>query len=344
MQTINNPYILVTFLRRLPVLMLLVLSVFVCIGCGEKDSDNTYEQDTLFVDKPDSLTYKSQRHYTLNYNFIVAEDTLFLRGVIPGTDSGIVLSDTIRICKGDRIVVVDIEEQIHSVSSDSIWVQVARDQDTFGWITESEMLSGTVPDNPISLFIAVFSDTHLYFSVVILLLISAAYLIRKIYRRKSHLVHLNDIPSFYPAMLALIVAMSAVLYSSIQLFTPQTWEHFYYNPTLNPFNVPLVLSVYIFSLWLMLVVALAAVDVVRHSLPFGEAILYLCGLCGVCAINYIVFSVSTLYYIGYPLLIFYVVFAVRMYLRNFRTIYICGHCGERMREMGRCQACGTLND
>ena len=47
------------------------------------------------------------------------------------------------------------------------------------------------------------------------------------------------------------------------------------------------------------------------DLSATEAILYCLGLIAVCAIHYVIFSVSTLYYVGYPLLIFYWLWALR---------------------------------
>ena len=58
------------------------------------------------------------------------------------------------------------------------------------------------------------------------------------------------------------------------------------------------------------------VDEVRKNLPLDEAILYLCGLLGVCAIDYIVFTFTTIYYIGYPLLISYYWFAIKMFKKS----------------------------
>jgi hypothetical protein len=113
--------------------------------------------------------------------------------------------------------------------------------------------------------------------------------LRRIYRHNAHIVHFNDIDSFYPTLLCLIVASSATLYASIQTFNPELWKHFYFHPTLNPFSVPLALGVFLSSVWAMLIVGLAAVDDVRHQLPFGDAVLYLGGLAAVCAVNYIVF-------------------------------------------------------
>ena len=167
---------------------------------------------------------------------------------------------------------------------------------------------------------------------------------RTMFRRNAKIVHFNDINSFYPTLLAVIVALSATLYASIQTFTPDAWQHFYYHPTLNPFNVQPVIGMFLVSVWAIFIVGLAVVDVVRNILPTGEALLYLCGLASVCAVNYIVFSISTLYYIGYPMFAAYLYFALRMYFTRFRCAYICGKCGARMNKKGRCPVCGTMNE
>ena len=61
----------------------------------------------------------------------------------------------------------------------------------------------------------------------------------------------------------------------------------------------------------IVIVAIATVDDVTKKLPLGAAVLYLSGLTAVCAVCYVVFSITTLYYIGYPLLIAYFVFAIK---------------------------------
>ena len=68
----------------------------------------------------------------------------------------------------------------------------------------------------------------------------------------------------------------------------------------------------------MLIVGLACVDEVRERLHFSEALIYLGGLLGVCALDYIIFSILTLYFVGYVLLVAYIWFAVRAYLRHSR--------------------------
>jgi len=140
------------------------------------------------------------------------------------------------------------------------------------------------------------------------------------------------------------VAACATLYASIQTFAPEAWEHFYFHPTLNPFIVSPILSVFLVSVWAMFIIGLATADVVRGMLPRGEALLYMCGLACVCAVNYIVFSLTTLYYVGYALFAAYAVYALRTYMRRFRRAYACGRCGAPMRHKGRCPACGAMNE
>ena len=64
-------------------------------------------------------------------------------------------------------------------------------------------------------------------------------------------------------------------------------------------------------MWALVIVSIATVDDVTKHLPLGEAILYLGGLAAICAVDYVVFSITTLYYIGYPLLVAYYYFAIK---------------------------------
>lgn len=290
----------------------------------------------------DSISFYTTHHYTQNYNFLVTVDSLWLIVQQPSELLSEMLVDTIVVHNEDRLVVADIMT-LPSDTIDSVWVQVARDQNTIGWIREKQMLPGVAPDNPISQFITFFSDTHLLIMLAFLVLVGALYTIRGLYRRNAKIVHFNDIPSVYPTLLALLVAASAVFYSTIQLADPDSWRHYYYHPTLNPFAVPLHLGIFLFSVWGLLLMLLAAVDDIRRYLSLGETILYGLGLMGVCAIDYVVFSISTLYYVGYPLLVLYVGFAVWRYVRCGRAVYVCGKCGASLREKGVCPKCGSRN-
>ena len=271
----------------------------------------------------DSISFYTTHHYTQNYNFIVTGDSLVVVAqqpeamAVPEVVSIEIESigqekqkDSITLRKNERIVVADIMT-VPSDAIDSVWVKVARDQLTFGWIHENELLAKVSPDDPISQFIDLFSNVHLLVFMAFCVVIVAAYGVRRLMRRGAKIVHFNDIPSFYPTTLCLLVASSAVLYSSIQIFGPESWRHFYYHPSLNPFGLPLHLGLFVSSVWAIIIVAIATVEDVSKHLPLGSAVLYLGGLIAVCAVDYVVFSITTLYYIGYPLLIAYFIFALR---------------------------------
>ena len=299
--------------------LLLPLFLVSCYNRGPitPDAWNLTEQQI------DSISFYTTHHYTQNYNFIVTSDSLVVFAQQPeampipevffslhgAADSSLFTLHS-SLFKGERIVVADIMT-VPSDTIDSVWVKVARDQLTFGWIHENELLAKVSPDDPISQFIDFFSDVHLLVFLAFCVVIVAAYGVRRLMRRGAKIVHFNDIPSFYPTALCLLVASSAVLYSSIQLFGPESWRHFYYHPSLNPFGMPLHLGLFVSSVWAIVIVAIATVDDVTKHLPLGSAILYLGGLLAVCAVDYVIFSITTLYYIGYPLLIAYYIFALR---------------------------------
>ncbi len=325
---------------RKVVYLLLVLSLtFTSCYRQEVETSDAWE---LTDDQLDSISFYTTHHYTRNYNFFVKADSVQLINQQPSEYLSGMLIDTFSVKRGDRLVVADIMT-MPSDSIDSVWVQVARDQLTMGWTHESELLKGVEPDNPISQFIDSFSDTHLLIFMAFLSLVVATFIIRHLYRKRARLVHFNDIGSFYPTALALLVASSAVFYSTIQLADPDSWRHYYYHPTLNPFAVPLHLGLFLASVWAMLLIGLATLDDIRRHLSTTEAFFYCLGLAGVCAIDYVVFSISTLYYIGYPLLVVYYVYAIRCYIHTSRAKYFCGRCGAGLQEKGVCPHCGAMN-
>ena len=306
-------------MRKLVSLFCLVLILSGCYNRGPITPDAW----DLTSQQIDSISFYTTHHYTQNYNFVVTGDSLVLVAQQPEdmsvpdvvsmeieSEAGELQKDSITIHKHERIVVADIKT-LPADTIDSVWVKVARDQLTFGWIHENELLEKVSPDDPISQFIDQFSNVHLLVFLAFCVVTAAVYGLRRMMRKGCKIVHFNDIPSFYPTTLCLLIASSAVLYSSIQLFGPETWRHFYYHPSLNPFALPFWLGVFITSVWAIIIVAIATVDDVTRMLPLGQAILYFIGLAAVCAVCYVVFSITTLYYIGYPLLIAYYYFAFR---------------------------------
>lgn len=110
--------------------------------------DTAIVEDSTLMDitpkQVDSLVFRLTHHYSENFNFLVKADSLKL---IPR--EGDLIMDTCLVYKDDVIAVAAIKT-IPGDSIDSIWVKVASNQTTMGWIPESELLKGTTPDDLIS--------------------------------------------------------------------------------------------------------------------------------------------------------------------------------------------------
>ena len=280
---------------------------------------NSHQQHAAMVEysdrQLDSISFSTTHHYTNKYNFLVFKDSLELMRQQPEEYISGLKVDTFAVKKNHLLVVTDIR-MVPQDSIDSVWVQLATENNDFGWVRESKLLHRVVPDDPISEFIMTFSNVHLLIFLVVIVVITMAYLVRKVFHSNGKIVHFNDIDSPYPVTLVLLVSISAAFYGWIQSFEPEMWRHFYFHPSLNPFAVPHLLGVFLALVWAVLIVALACVDEVYHRLTFGEGLLYLGGLAGVCALDYIIFSVLSLYYIGYVLLFAYIYFAIKTYRRK----------------------------
>lgn len=298
-------------------LLLMVIALNLLSGCyhryvpkSQRGALVEYNEKQL-----DSISFSFTHHYTNKFNFVVFSDSLMLTRQQPEETVNGFPTDSFPVYKHSLLVVSDIRT-IPQDETDSIWVQLATEDNTFGWVHEKNLLSKVVPNDPISWFIMTFSNVHLLIFLIIIVLISVAYLIKKIFSKNAKIVHFNDIDSPYPTALVLMVSLSATFYATIQTFMPEVWRHFYFHPTLNPFAVPRILGFFLTSIWAILILGLACVDEVKHRLNIGEAILYLGGLLGMCALDYIIFSISTLYYIGYPILVVYFWYAIKWYLQR----------------------------
>lgn len=295
------------------------------------------EDENMSQRTRDSLTCLYEHHFTWNTNLVVRSDSVKLER-LPVKDSYCLLK------KGDRVVVAEIA--IHPDDDiDSVWVKLAHSQKAQGWIRECDLTQHFVPTDSISQAIYIFSDTHASYFIIIFALFIAMWLARAFRRKQLPLVYFNDINSAYPLLLCLLMAFSATIYETMQVFVPDTWQHFYFNPTLSPFKVPFVLSVFLLSIWLFIIVLLAALDELFRQLSPIPAITYLLGLASACIFCYFFFILTTsFFYIGYAFLAAFVwlfVKRVRTSLRSSR--YRCGRCGERLTEKGICPYCGALN-
>ena len=285
----------------------------------------------------DSVAYLFERHYTWNTNLVLQADSINLVA-LPLKES----YSTLR--QGDHVVVAELD--VHPNDSvDSIWVKLAHSQEVQGWVRECEMKRAFVPADSISQAIYLFSDTHVPYFIVICALFVAFWLIRMLRRKSFRKSGFGDIDYVYPLLLCLLMAFCATLYETMQVFVPDTWEHFYYNPTLSPFRVPLLLSLFLSGLWTFVVVLVATVDVLFRRLPLSTAVFYLLGLASACIFCYFFFILTTGIYVGYVFLALLAVLFVRVLRRSLHTsVYRCGNCGEALAQKGVCPYCGALNE
>lgn len=282
--------------------------------------------------------------YAIGDNFELCVDSLSLQSSQPLHNQPIdTLCEQLNVYFGDPLVVAE-KLVIPEDSVDSVWVKLARDQFTMGWTHQRCFLESVVPDDPISQFIHLFSIRHLGI-FAILFAISLMVLLWQVFSSKHpHVFFLRDILSPYPTFLLITLAASALLYAGIQHYVPETWLLYYYHPTLNPFGLPLILSLFLCSVWILLVLTIATIDEVLRQLPAGEAVLYLLSLLGCCIITYLFFTFAALSPgVSYILFALFVLVLVLRYVRNSRPRYLCGSCGRRLKQLGKCPYCGTEN-
>ena len=262
------------------------------------------EDSTLLSLTPqqvDSMVFRLTHHYSENFNFLVKADSLVL---VPR--EGDLLTDTCRVYKNDIIAVAAIKT-VPGDSIDSIWVKVASNQITMGWIPENELLKGATPNDLISEMLdALSSSRAIWMSAIAAIGLIAIIIGRKKTVKKKDLMSLSnfiyEMESPYPAFFLLLVAIMASIYASVQNFVPEFWQEYYFHPTLNPLVLPPVMASLVVVLWLVIITFIAVIDEVYHHFYFLPGIIHLTKILGAAMLVYLVISWTTLIYIGYPLL------------------------------------------
>lgn len=275
-----------------------------------------------------------ERPYALNSNFRVTADTLWLHQ-LP-------LLDSIPVKEGDELVVAEITAR-KEMEGDSVWVKVARDQETIGWVPERQLLSHIVPVDPISRCIHLFSNSHALPFFLVLAVFFLCFVYRALRRKQIKLIWLNDIDSVFPITLSWLMAAAATLYNSMQHFVPETWERYYYDPSQNPFDLPFVLGLFVLCVFLIVLLGVALLDDLFHQTTMEVAFFYLLGLASCCIFLYIFFTYLWVY-LAYVAFIAYSVWCVRRLRKANSYPYACGACGAKMRSKGICPHCGALNE
>ena len=173
---------------------------------------------------------------------------------------------------------------------------MARDQETIGWIPEHQLLTHIVPVDPISRCIHLFSNSHTLPFFLVLAVFFLCFVYRAVRRKQIKLIWLNDIDSVFPITLSWLLVAAATLYNSMQHFVPETWERYYYDPSLNPFDLPFVLGLFVLSVFLILLLGVALLDDLFHQTSFEVAFFYLLGLASYCIFLYIFFTCICIFY------------------------------------------------
>lgn len=283
--------------------------------------------------------------YAVGDNFELSVDSLMLQSSQPLHNQPVdTLCEQLNVHYGDPLVVAETLV-IPEDSVDSVWVKLARDQFTMGWTHQHNFLASVVPDDPISQFIHLFSIRHLGLFGILFAISLLALLYQIFSPKKPHVFFLRDILSPYPTYLLIILAASALLYAGIQHYVPETWVLYYYHPTLNPFGLPLILSLFLCSVWVLLVLAIATIDEVCRQLSAAEALLYLLSLLGCCILCYLLFTLAALSPgVSYVCFSIFVLILLLRYSRYSRPRYLCGSCGKRLKQLGKCPYCGAENE
>ncbi|MBR1594454.1 MAG: zinc ribbon domain-containing protein [Alloprevotella sp.] len=371
-------------MKHIQTLLLALLSVVMLAGCYYSHPDRLEPWEPDETGGIDSVAFRTSHHYWKGFNF-EATDTLRLsvrppqQNVDNAVREGLAVSseavllgvrDSMLINSTDPLVVADIL-YVPADSIDSIWVKVARDQYTQGWVSEKALMAFAVADAPISKFIHYFSDQRTIIFVSILGAFIIALVVTMLVRQQKltgkhrnastlrYILRQTGISagllapggwkgayrSFYPTLLCLTVSAVTTLYCSIQHFVPTTWVEYYFHPTLNPFSqeLPPIMQLFVASVWLLVVVSVAvALELVREE-ESGYLLSHAAGLACVCVIIYLVLTLTVSIYVGYVILVAYWVFALLRYFRRRTAHFRCGFCGAPLQQLGVCPHCGADN-
>ena len=200
-----------------------------------------------------------------------------------------------------------------------------------------------MPDDPISQVIdALTTSRYIWMSVVVFLGLLGFVLKRRGLRRLQ-IFRFDEMDSFYPTLFLILVSLVACLYVSIQHFTPEFWQEYYFHPTLNPLILPPVMAILLTLVWAVIIVFIAMLVDVYHHFYFFPGLMYILEMLGAAMISYLIIKWTTSVYVGYVLLAIYITVLLWIYIKYIRRKYVCGSCGRRIKQKGLCPYCGTRN-
>lgn len=280
-----------------------ILSIlFIIIAFCNSNAQNPFVSDSdsvalidLTPTQKDSLLFRLKHHYSENFNFLVKSDSIML---VPR--EGDIIQDTCWVYKDELIAVAEIKMLQDSI--DSVWVKVAHDQYTMGWIPEKDLLESAIPHDQISAMIYILTNSRAFWMTALILFGILAYYLHRGESRQLYILNFKEMRSVYPFVFVALVAIMASVYSSVQCFVPEYWQEYYYHPVLSPIGLPLIMAVLLSLAWLVVIIFIAVVDEVYHHFYFVAGITYIFELLGIAMFSYLVISWTTSIYIGYTIL------------------------------------------
>lgn len=294
------------------ILLLLIWTMSFCTLYGQDvtcvDSDSIKILD-LTPQQKDSLVFRLTHHYSENFNFKVKADSLIL---VPR--EGDLIQDTCKVFCGELMAVAEIKS-VPGDSIDSIWVKVAHDQMTMGWIPEHQLLQGAIPNDEISELLYAMTNSRVFWMSALILFGLCAYFFHQGESRQLYLLKFEEMDSIYPFLFLGLVAIMASVYATIQNYTPEYWQEYYYHPVLSPCGLPAIMALLVCLVWLVIIVFIAVLDEVYNHFYFIPGMAYIFELLGLAMFVYLVISWTTLLYIGYILLIAFLLFIGWTYLK-----------------------------
>ena len=288
---------------------------------------------SLTPQQADSLAFRLTHHYSENFNFVVKADSLTL---LPR--EGDLTADTCRVRRGDLIAVAAIKTVVGD-SIDSVWVKVASNQTTMGWIPEQELLRSAAPDDPISEMLYALSSSRALWMTALLALGLIALVAGKTLRHKpngterrtrlARVFRLGKLPSPYPPLFLALVAAMAAIYATVQRSVPEFWQEYYFHPTLNPLILPPLMAALVSAMWLVVITFVAVLDEVYRHLPILHGATYVAQLLGLAMLVYLATSwaiISTQHFIVCLVIVCAIILAARHIRKQISSKSKCHGC------------------
>jgi hypothetical protein len=282
----------------------------------------------------DSLLRLTPERFSVGCNFEVTVDTLRLRQWP--------LTDEVMLRRGDEVVVAE-RMTLPADSADAVWVKLAHDQSTMGWVAEDELSGRLLPDDSVSRFIHFFSRKHHLAFLAVLCLFGLGFVARSVRRKAIRLDEFRHIDSFCSVLLMWLLASTASLYAFIQQFFADAWQQFYYHPSLNPLDLSPLLGLFILMVWGIVWVSIAVADEIYHQPRLETAFYFSLVVMSYGILIYLLFTLLP-FVLGLPAWIAYTALSATRFRYLLRYRYTCGRCGAHMHAKGKCPECGALNE